>query len=51
MLATLSSPFALITASAEASSVPPTQKPSVLTLSAPVMSRATSIAAITPSCR
>jgi hypothetical protein len=51
MLATLSSPSAFITPSAEASSVPPTQNPSVFTRAAPVISRATSMACITPSSR
>ncbi len=51
MLATLSSSFAFITAVAQESSVPPMQKPSALTSSAPVTSRATSMARITPCCR
>ena len=48
MLAILSSPLVFITAAADASSVPPTQKPSVFAWSAPVISSATSIAFIAP---
>ena len=40
--------FFASTASAHASSVPPMQKPSAFTLSAPVMARASSSAAMTP---
>ena len=48
MLAAGCSPRAASTASPLASSTPPMQNPSVFTLSAPVIARATSIALITP---
>ena len=50
-LSTLRSFRAASTASAHASSVPPTQNPSVLTVRLPVTAFATPIAAITPSSR
>ena len=50
-LATLRSPRAASTASALASSVPPTQKPSAFTVLLPLTALATSIAASTPSAR
>ena len=51
MLDAFPSPRAASTASAQASKVPPTQKPKVLTRSAPLIASAVSMAAITPSSR